>query len=68
LFQVTTQIQRGPESRPPQIANGDEKSADRVAKTANDASRHRSILSGTTEHQVDSPIIATATLDDPMLD
>jgi len=39
-----------------------------VANTANDASRHRSILSGMIERQVDGLIIATATLRDPILD
>jgi LacI family transcriptional regulator len=39
-----------------------------VANTANDASRHRSILSGMIERQVDGLIIAAATLGDPILD
>jgi len=39
-----------------------------VANTANDPDRHRRILSGMIERQVDGLIIATATLRDPILD
>ena len=38
-----------------------------VANTANDAARHRRILSGMIERQVDGLILATATLHDPIL-
>jgi len=39
-----------------------------VANTANDPVRHRRILSGMIERQVDGLILATATLEDPILD
>lgn len=39
-----------------------------VANTANDADRHRRILSGMIERRVDGLILATATLHDPILD
>jgi LacI family transcriptional regulator len=39
-----------------------------VANSANDPSRHRRILSGMIERQVDGLILATATLHDPALD
>lgn len=39
-----------------------------VANTANDPVRHRRILSGMIERQVDGLILATATLRDPILD
>jgi LacI family transcriptional regulator len=39
-----------------------------VANSANDPARHRRILSGMLEHQVDGLILATATLRDPVLD
>jgi LacI family transcriptional regulator len=39
-----------------------------VANSANDPERHRRILAGMTERQVDGLIIASATLHDPVLD
>lgn len=39
-----------------------------VANTANDPVRHRRILSGMIERQVDGLILASATLEDPILD
>lgn len=39
-----------------------------VANTANDPDRHRRILSGMVERQVDGLILASATLHDPMID
>jgi len=39
-----------------------------VANTANDADRHRRILSGMIERRVDGLILASATLHDPILD
>ena len=39
-----------------------------VANTGNDPARHRRVLSGMSERQVDGMIVATATLGDPILD